>query len=84
VHVAVPPLGGVGHCFWQSPQWVGSVLRFTHVLPHWLSAPAHATVHPAAEQSGMAAGQIVAQPPQCAGAVMSVSQPSSALAVQCA
>jgi hypothetical protein len=83
LHVAIPPLAGVGQFWEQLPQWCGSVSRLTHALSHWVGmAPEHETMHPEAEQSGIPDGHIVEHARQCSGLVMSVSQPSSGFVLQ--
>jgi hypothetical protein len=81
----MPPLVGSGHFFEQPPQFLGSVSRLTQVFSHWVGrVPEQETVQPVLEQSGVEDGQAVEQPPQCSGLLMSVSQPSSGLVLQCA
>jgi hypothetical protein len=82
VHVGVPPVTA-GHCVKHPPQWFGSAASLTHDAPQRLRpAPQPdvqangSAVSPVGEQYGKPAlVQAVEHPPQCAGALMSVSQP---------
>lgn len=81
--VDVPPVTA-GHCVLQPPQWLGSVCSSTHEAPHRLSPGAHPEVQAKGwlvlvvfEQSGKPPEHTVAQLPQCAARLNSVSQPSS-------
>jgi hypothetical protein len=77
-HVALPPLAGAGHALSQDPQWLGEVLRSTHIVPHWVGVDVgHEFVHPEAEQMGLSAAQVFPQAPQFIVVVVFVSQPSS-------
>ena len=87
-HVAAPKVTS-GQAFVQEPQWFGSVVSSTQVesqrvdvVPVQPLVQAYAPL--ATEQNGVGSAQLVAQCPQCAGVVMSVSQPSSAFVEQCA
>jgi hypothetical protein len=81
--VAFPPLAGAGQTLSQLPQWVGDVLRSTHIVPHWVGADvAHEFVHPDAEQIGVPAEQVFPHTPQFMVVVALVSQPSSGLELQ--
>jgi len=82
-HVAVPPVTA-GHWVAHAPQCFGSVCSFTHEAPHRLSPVAHPDVQskgsallPVGEQYGNPAVHAVEHPPQCAGSLITVSQPLS-------
>jgi hypothetical protein len=88
LQVGVPPVTP-GQTFVQLPQWLGSVTSFTHVLPQRVSPDEHPEEHAnavpassAGEHTGVPPEHAVVQPPQWPGWLMSVSQPSSGLAVQ--
>jgi len=73
----------------HAPQFVGSVAKLTHFVPHRLGAGAtqldeQVYVEPDAEQSAVGAAQALPHDPQLSGVLMLVSQPSSARVEQCA
>ncbi|MFL5306849.1 MAG: hypothetical protein ACJ8F1_16660 [Polyangia bacterium] len=82
-------LGNAVQSWLQAPQFVGSDLKSTHLVPQRSGAGAtqldeHAYDEPVVEQRAVGAEQTFAHDPQFAGEVKAVSQPSSPRLEQCA
>jgi hypothetical protein len=87
VHVATASAGAL-HDVVQLPQWFGSLVVSTHVLPHRVGAlEGHPLLHayppaPLGEQTGVPPVHATLHAPHEDGWEKSVSQPSSGLLVQ--
>jgi hypothetical protein len=83
------PFGALGHCVQLAPQWLGSVCTKAHDPEQFVCPEGHVNAHVyappstvGATQFGAPASHAIPHPPQCAGAVMSVSHAVSGFVPQ--
>ena len=73
----------MGHCLEQSPQWLGSESRLTHVVPHMVgSGVVQEVTQPLPEHIGLSTGHVTVQARQFEGVLIAVSHPLSPSPIQ--